>query len=258
MGATLPSGYRLRSYDELPSTSTTAMAALAGGEPPGLWVTAARQSAGKGRRGRVWATERGNLAASLALRDPSPPKHAATLSFVAGIALHQAIVDVTGPVPAGRLALKWPNDLMLDGRKLAGILIEGETPADGGFAVVVGIGVNCVSHPDVGGAYPATDLAEAGLPVSADDLFPRLALRMADAIAAWDRGRGFAATRRDWLVRAAGVGERLTVRLADGNAFDGRFDDVDEEGRLVLRFDDDTVRAIAAGEVFFPAAAGAA
>jgi BirA family biotin operon repressor/biotin-[acetyl-CoA-carboxylase] ligase len=252
MAAVLPAGFRRRAYDELPSTSQEALAAARAGEDGGLWVTAAVQTAGRGRRGRSWSTERGNLAASLLLVDPAPPALAPTLSFVAAVALHQAIVDVGGPGLGARMAVKWPNDLLLDGRKVAGILVEGENFSPGSMAVVVGIGVNCQHHPEVVGGVAATDFAAAGVTMGAEDLFVALASRMAEQIAVWSRGAGFAAIRDTWLARAAGIGQAIRVNLAD-RSVEGRFDALDEAGRLVLMRPDGRREAFSAGDVFFAA-----
>ena len=147
----------------------------------------------------------GNLAASLLLdRSGAAGGRRRRSRFVAGVALHQAVVDVAGPALAERLALKWPNDLLLDRHKVAGILVEGEKLADGRFAVVIGIGVNCVSPSEIAGAYPASDLARPRRPVEAEALFAALAERMAAEIARWDGGAGFAAIRAAWLARAGG------------------------------------------------------
>jgi BirA family transcriptional regulator, biotin operon repressor / biotin---[acetyl-CoA-carboxylase] ligase len=250
---TLPQGFRHQSYDSLPSTSAKAFELARAGESKGLWVTATKQTEGRGRRGRAWSTESGNLAASLLLIDPSPAPVAATISFVAGIALHQAVVDIAGPAVAERIALKWPNDLLLDRRKVAGILLEGEKLAGDRFAVVVGIGANCVVHPEIAGAIPATDFAAGGVPVEADALFIRLAQRMAEEIAVWDGGRGFAATRTAWLARCSGLGEAIRVNLP-GRVVDGRFDNIDYAGRLILINAGGAREAFSAGDVFLAAA----
>jgi BirA family biotin operon repressor/biotin-[acetyl-CoA-carboxylase] ligase len=246
----LPAGYRRVEYDDLPSTSQTALGLISSGDPGEVWVTAGRQTMGRGRRGRRWSTEAGNLAASLALVDPADPEIAATLSFAAGVALHQAVVTVLGPATADRLALKWPNDLLLDRHKIAGILIEGEVLPTGKFGVVMGIGVNCVSHPELDNAFPASDLTARGLPVTADHLFGALADCMAGEIRRWDRGSGFAATRKAWLARAIGIGEPIVVRLAD-RSVEGQFHALDDDGRLILRHDDGRREKFTAGDVFF-------
>src|SRR5262249_3072957 len=130
-------GARLVSLDAVGSTNAEAFARARGGERGPLWVAARRQTAGRGRRGRAWVAEPGNLYASRLLTDPAPPQRAAELSLVAALALHDALAErasVLGP----RLALKWPNDVLCDGAKLAGILVEGETLAGGPLAVVIG------------------------------------------------------------------------------------------------------------------------
>ncbi len=252
MPSSLPHGYRRDHHDSLESTNAHARAAARTGAAGGLWVTAGEQTAGRGRRGRGWTTGAGNLAASLMLIDPAPRALAATVSFVAAVALHQAVVDVAGPAAAERLSLKWPNDLLLDRLKVAGILIEGEGLASGAFAVVIGIGVNCVSHPALTEGQPAGDFASGGLPVDAETLFGRLAFRVDEELHIWDQGRGFGDVRSAWLGRAAGVGEPIRVNLADGQ-INGRFESLDEAGRLVLLRDDGRRQSIGAGDVFLSA-----
>jgi BirA family transcriptional regulator, biotin operon repressor / biotin---[acetyl-CoA-carboxylase] ligase len=250
--AELPAGFRREAHESLPSTNLTALERARQGDPGNLWVTAGVQTAGRGRRGRAWSTEAGNLAASLLLIDPAPADIAATVSFPAGLALYQAMVDVAGPAIAERLRLKWPNDLLLDRRKVAGILVEGERLADGRFAVVIGIGVNCASHPDIAG-IPAGNLKAAGYAATVEALFGRLALRIAEELSVWNRGEGFALTRQAWLSRSLGLGEAIRVNLP-GETLDGRFESLDEEGRLVLVAANGARRIVAAGDVFFGAA----
>jgi BirA family biotin operon repressor/biotin-[acetyl-CoA-carboxylase] ligase len=253
MAAALPEGYRRQAHDTLPSTNAHALDLARGGELGSLWVTAREQSAGRGRRGRAWTTGAGNLAASLLLVDPAPPALAATLSFVAAVALHKAAVDVAGPATAERLALKWPNDLLLDGMKVAGILIEGEPLADGRFAAVAGIGVNCIAHPLIANGLAATDFAERGLTVVVEDLFAQLATRMAEELRRWDRGLGFGETRAAWLARATGLGASVRATLAD-RTIEGRFETLDEGGRLVILRTDGRRETVTAGDVFLAAA----
>jgi BirA family biotin operon repressor/biotin-[acetyl-CoA-carboxylase] ligase len=249
MANALPDGYRRLTFDSVASTNATALAAARVGEPGGLWVTAGEQTEGRGRRGRGWTTGHGNLAASLMLIDPAAADVAPTLSFVAAVALHQAVVDVAGPFVAERLTLKWPNDLLLDQFKVAGILIEGEQLVGGGFAVVVGIGVNCVAHPDTSN-HPASDFRSRGVPLATEPLFSALVARVADEITTWDRGAGFVATRRAWLARATGIGGAIRVNLGE-RAAEGRFETLDEAGRLIVIRPDGTREAVSAGDVFF-------
>jgi BirA family biotin operon repressor/biotin-[acetyl-CoA-carboxylase] ligase len=252
MAGVVPAGYRHRAFGRLPSTSGEALAVARQGDEGRLWITARVQTAGRGRRGRAWSTASGNLAASLLLIDPAPPAVAPTLSFVAAVALHEAITDLAGPPLSDRLRLKWPNDVLLDGRKVAGILVEGENFSAERMAVVVGVGVNCASHPEIDGAVGATDLAAAGVAVGAEGLFVALAMRMAEKIALWDRGAGFPAIRAAWLRDAVGIGLPIRVNLA-GRSAEGRFAALDEMGRLILDRPDGQREVFSAGEVFLAA-----
>jgi BirA family biotin operon repressor/biotin-[acetyl-CoA-carboxylase] ligase len=235
-------GARLILHDTISSTNEEALRCARAAEQGPLWIVARRQTAGRGRRGRTWVSEPGNLYASLLLVDPAPPRHFPELSFVAALALHDAIA-CHAPDHAGRLTLKWPNDLLIDNDKFAGILVEGE-----GQAVVVGLGVNCVHHPS-GTAYPATDLAAADIRTSPESLFALLSAAMAARLAQWDRGEGFAAIRADWLERAARLGKPIAIRL-DNDELRGEFQTIDDAGRLVLRAVDGTMRTVGAGDVF--------
>ena len=242
--ATGLAGARHESFETLGSTNAETLARARAGERGPLWITARRQSAGRGRRGSAWVSEPGNLYASLLLTAPSPPAAAPQLSFVAALALHDAVLTCA-PGLAPRLKVKWPNDLMLDGAKLAGILIEGDSAPD--FAAVIGIGVNCASHPD-GTAHPATDLAAARESVTPENLFEALKPAFARRLAQWRSGQGFASIRADWLARATGLGEEIRVRLPD-KELTGRFEGLDDTGRLLLA-GPGGVEIIAAGDVF--------
>ena len=147
-----------------------------------------------------------------------------------------------------RLKLKWPNDVVCDGAKLAGILVEGESLPGAPLAVVIGIGVNCAHHP-AETAYPATNLAAAGALVTPESLTQSLIATMARRIAEWDRGENFATIRAAWLKRAAGLGSPARVRLPEREV-EGVAETLDEAGRLVLRLADGTLERIAAGEMF--------
>lgn len=209
-----------------------------------LWITALSQTAGRGRRGSIWTSPKGNLYASLLLSEPSPKPLAPQLSFVAALALHDALCDCAprlGPL----LKVKWPNDLLLGSDKLAGILIEGQS--DGVFNVVIGFGVNCVNHP-LDTFYPATDLLLAGVVVAPAALFTALSATMLHRLKQWQGGVGFASIRADWLARAAGLGEDIRVRLTE-RELRGRFEGLDEAGRLLVQ-QADGLATVTAGEVF--------
>ena len=235
---------RLVAHELLTSTNTEALALARAGERGPVWITAERQSAGRGRRGRTWTSERGNLFASLLLTDPASAEHWPELAFVAALAVHDAVADLAETIKP-RLAIKWPNDLLLAGRKFAGTLIEAEGTEAG--AVAVGIGVNCKSHPK-DTDFPATDLGAAGAKISAAKLFRVLSVKMLGRVAQWNRGEHFSTIRTDWLARAAGLGDMIRVRLAD-REISGRFETLDDTGRLVLLLAEGGREAIAAGDV---------
>ena len=242
--ATDLAGVRHMDYDALGSTNAEALARARAGERGPFWISARTQSAGRGRRGSKWASPAGNLHATLLLSEPSPPAQAPQLSFVAALAVHDAIA-ACAPQLGPDLKVKWPNDLLVEKAKVAGILIEGESEPV--FSVAIGIGVNCAIHPD-NTDYPATDLAALGALVVPDALLQELAEAMGIRLAQWKGGLGFSAIRAGWLKRAAGLGETLRVRLAE-RELSGRFQGLDETGRLLLEQSGD-VTVVAAGEVF--------
>ena len=237
-------GVRLAAYSVLHSTNAQALSLARGGERGPLWVTAERQTQGRGRAGRSWVSEAGNLHASLLLTAPASAERWPQLSFVAALAAHDAISE-TAPEAASKLAIKWPNDLMLDKAKLGGILIEGESGMRA--SVAIGIGVNCVSHPAIPD-YTATDLIAAGMNVSAPALFAELSKSMVERLVQWNRGEGFSSVRSDWLGRAMGIGEPISVRIA-GARFSGHFEGLDDQGRLLLRLPNDRISIISTGDV---------
>jgi BirA family biotin operon repressor/biotin-[acetyl-CoA-carboxylase] ligase len=242
--ATGLAGARHIDCETLGSTNAEALRLARSGERGPLWITAKSQSAGRGRRGSIWVSPPGNLYATLLLSEPSPQAAAPQLSFVAALALHDCVSEAA-PQVAPALTVKWPNDLLLSGAKLAGILIEGDSEPS--FCVAIGIGVNCVSHPQ-DTAHPATDLASAGAAVTPQRLFTALGAAMARRLAQWQRGQGFASIRADWLKRAAGLGQEIRVRLPE-RELTGRFEGLDDAGRLLLKAPGG-VTAVTAGEVF--------
>jgi BirA family biotin operon repressor/biotin-[acetyl-CoA-carboxylase] ligase len=242
----IAAGVRLVEHEVVGSTNTEALNLARKGERGPLWVVAARQSAGRGRRGRRWVSKPGNLYASLLLTAPALPHVWPQLSFVAALALHDAIGEYTKTMEAA-LVIKWPNDVLLGRAKLAGILIEGET--GDAPAVAIGVGVNCVSHP-TDTDYPATDLAAAGATVTPSALFAHLAVKMMERLAQWAAGEGFSTVRADWIARAAGLGEDIRVRLAD-RELSGRFETLDPDGNMILRLPDGRAVAITAGDILY-------
>lgn len=223
---------------------------FAGQYPNPTWFTAARQTASRGRRGRPWVAPEGNFYAALSLAC-ADPETASLRSFVAALALHDALRAVMGDGPT--LALKWPNDVLLNNGKVAGILLE-TLPAGGRmWGVAVGIGVNLIAAPamdqvETGAVYPVSVKGESGADVTPDAFLTHLA----PAFAHYDAQLttyGFAPIRTAWLARAAKLGETITARLP-GEDITGRFDTVNEFGYLVLNTAKGP-RNIAAADVFF-------
>jgi BirA family transcriptional regulator, biotin operon repressor / biotin---[acetyl-CoA-carboxylase] ligase len=248
-------GYRLLSLEATGSTNDDALQAARSGDPGHLWITAAEQFAGRGRHGRQWSSPQGNLYASLLLIDPCDVASAPQLGFVAGLALHEAVEAVTG-LGAPRLALKWPNDLLLDGAKISGLLLEGHRlQPEGPLAIVIGFGVN-VSFAPSGTPYPAASLQEVQSNLSRDQVFLALSSAFARTFTAWrtssrmNASDPFGAIRKLWLERAAGVGQEVTLRLPSGEKR-GVFEGLDRFGRLQLK-GASGVELIDAGDLYFP------
>ena len=224
--------WRAERFSELGSTSDEARARALAGDLGPLWVFADAQTAGRGRHGREWASPRGNLYASALIIDPCKTELATQIGFVAGVAL-QAAVSGLGATNAG---LKWPNDLLANGCKLAGLLVEGVTQPGRPLAAIVGFGVNLVSSPE-GLAYPTTSLkALTGQRVEPLALLARLAESFDETLAVWDRGAGFPAIRERWLAQAVGLGGAIRVTDPRG-VREGRFEGLDTTGRLRLARD---------------------
>ncbi|MDP2062700.1 MAG: biotin--[acetyl-CoA-carboxylase] ligase [Phaeovulum sp.] len=246
---TWPEGVARHVLDAVESTMTAA-AKLAEGAAP-TWVMAHRQTAGRGRRGRDWRDPPGNFAATLSLRPGRGPAEAALYSFVAALALHEALATVAGP--QARLAIKWPNDVLLNGGKVAGILLESHGAGQGIGQLLIGIGVNLVAVPDAGtlepGAVPPVALApETGARLLPEEFLTYLAAAFARWQAQFETW-GFAPIRTAWLARAARLGQEVTARTGTETRT-GTFDTIDARGAMVLRTAEGRV-AIAAAEVFF-------
>ncbi|MDQ8728752.1 biotin--[acetyl-CoA-carboxylase] ligase [Bradyrhizobium sp. LHD-71] len=237
-------GYRLLSFDSIGSTNAEGLARAKAGETGPLWLVTDHQVSGRGRRNRAWISPRGNLAASVLEVMAVQPAVAATLGFAAGVALAEALRSL-----GVEAEVKWPNDVLLHGAKLSGILLEAESLAEGRMAVVTGIGVNVVGAPQ-GVPYAATSLADAGTGISAERLFAALSDRWAEARQLWDAGRGMAGLRSKWLACAAGVGRPVTIQVG-GQTVAGTFETIDESGHLIVATADGRRVPIASGEVFF-------
>lgn len=234
----------IEALDEIDSTNAEARRRAEAGAIGPLWITAARQTAGRGRRGRSWETGEGNLAATLLFSTAKPPAEAAQVSFVAAL----AVADLAARyVPASLVSLKWPNDPLIAGRKASGVLIE-SGPSAQGLWVAVGIGVNLAHAPaDV----PATSFAQH---MTAPPPKPLEALNhLAEAFERWRLlwdSSGFPAIADAWTARAHGLGEACVARLGS-ETVEGVAEGLDPDGALRLRLADRTIRRITAGDVFF-------
>jgi BirA family biotin operon repressor/biotin-[acetyl-CoA-carboxylase] ligase len=228
----------VRRYDSIDSTNEEAKRLARQGERGPLWLVAREQTRGRGRRGRTWISDGGNLFATLLL---DAPPNAPELCFVAGLAVADA---VAGFAPSARVGLKWPNDVLLEGRKLAGILLERE-----GRALAIGIGINLAQHPE-NMEFPASSLSDAtGAAPTADATLHRLGTATRTWYEVW-RAQGFAPIRDAWLARAAGLGDTIRARLSKTEVT-GVFEDLDQDGALLLRGADGRIVRITAADVFF-------
>jgi len=250
--------YRVESFDSIGSTNAEALQRARAGERGPRWLVTDQQTAGRGRRQRAWISPRGNLAATIVETLDVQPSVAATLGFAAGLALEAALQTVSmehrmrsGGAAATKFSLKWPNDVLANGEKLSGILLEAET-VGGRLAVAVGMGTNVVSAPE-GTPYPATSLAELGITASADDLFTALSDAWAEFRGIWNDGTGFPNIRRLWLERAAGLGEIVSIQ-SNGTVVEGIFDTIDDTGCLIVAGRDGRRTPITAGDVHFGSA----
>jgi BirA family transcriptional regulator, biotin operon repressor / biotin---[acetyl-CoA-carboxylase] ligase len=241
-----PEGYGLLELAETDSTNEEARRRAAAGEQGPLWIMAARQNAGRGRRGHSWIMPPDNLAATLLLRPGRPAAVCAQLSFAAALAVADMLALYARN---GEVRLKWPNDVLAFGRKIAGILLESESGAEGLEWLAIGIGVNLAAFPE-DTDLPAVSLKALGVePPTPRQALPGLAAAFAKWYEIW-RTAGFAPLREAWLSRASGLGRRIRVRLAK-EEFAGTFRDIDEAGALVVGLPQGVTRVVSAGEVFF-------
>ncbi len=289
----LPQGYRIAHFAELASTNSTALARAQRGEAGRLWIVADSQSGGRGRAGRRWQSRPGNLHASLLIRPGCSLERALELPLVGGIAAFDAVRQVVRWPHANGLYLKWPNDILWDGAKLGGILLESTTapesataprngvlgdvhstedsgqtaiegagqaatPGDrkGSLAVVLGFGINLAWHPEGLGGARATSLAALGHHVSPDVMLAALAASLSRWLGLWNRGAGFALIRHAWLARGMAPGSPTTVKLGARTVF-GVFEGLDARGALLLRDESGTRHHISAGDVLFEGQRGA-
>lgn len=249
----LPTAFRLIDRDVVDSTNAIAKTLAEEGAEDGVLVWGRRQTAGRGRHGRDWASPEGNLYLSLICRPGASADKLGQLSFVTAVAVAEALEPF---LPAAhKLELKWPNDVLIDGGKVTGILLESSMSADGSRPwVVIGVGINIAHHPEsTDSTTPPTSLKALG---EVDVRPERVLEAFAERFSFWRRawlGQGFAPVRAAWLRRAYRLGVDVTARLAPAPVT-GRFVDLDESGAMILDGADGR-RRVTAGEVFFPTGA---
>jgi BirA family transcriptional regulator, biotin operon repressor / biotin---[acetyl-CoA-carboxylase] ligase len=233
-------------FDCVESTMDEARRLFAEGQVAPFWVRADSQTAGRGRRGRAWVSAPGNLFCTYGADLDAPPGQAALLGFVAAL----AVADLADAA-AGRACaqLKWPNDVLADGGKCAGILLEAETAPDAATRLLLGVGVNlCGAPADVG--QEAMHLGRLGATPSVESAFADLTARLVHWSAMF-AAEGFGPIRTAWLARARGVGAPIGVTIG-AETVTGRFATLSESGELVIDLALGGVRSISAGDVFFP------
>lgn len=215
------------------------------------WILAGLQTAGRGRRARPWTSPPGNFHGTLVLKPTEPPETVALRSFAAALALRDALVQVTGLDRS--FTLKWPNDVLCNGGKLAGILLESQGLNGPDPVLCIGIGVNLIAAPDAtqvepGAVAPVSLLQETGLRITPEAFLDALA----PAYVAWEAAfqtEGFAPLRAAWLAHAARLGETIRARTGKDSR-EGVFEGIDAQGNLILRAPQGKL-AIPAAEVFF-------
>ena len=246
----LPSGHRLLKLETVDSTNAEARRRALAGEPGPLWIWSARQSQGRGRGGREWVSQPGNLFASLLIGLNCPLRVASQLALVAGIVTFDTIAKLIAYEGRSEVLLKWPNDVLLAGEKVAGMLLENVGGANENRSVVViGTGINLASHPE-NLPQPAVSLATYGMTVTPADALEALAASTLEWLNRWGEGACFPTIRRAWLDRAGPTGRPLTVRVGSQEA-EGVYGGLDADGALRLLMPDGGEYRVTAGDVFF-------
>lgn len=244
--AATKAGFTLDLHECVGSSNDVAMAHLQAGGAAPHFVVALSQNGGRGRLGRSWVSRRGNLFASLALIDPAPRALVYQLSFVAAVAVLEALV--ASGLSRQRVSLKWPNDVLVDGKKISGILVEGTVLPSRQMGVVIGCGINIVDHP-ADALYPVTDLHASGISQSLESVFGFFADACATMLRLYAAGSGFPSIRSKWMAAAHGIGAPIIIREPMRERA-GQFFGLDETGRLLLD-EAGQISSIVVGDVFY-------
>lgn len=244
----LIAGYRVNSFLSVTSTNAIAMESAKKTDVTNQWFVAHEQTAGRGRRGRVWQSQKGNLAASLIVVLPKNTPTPELLGFVAGIALAKTVNQMLGE-RGKEVAVKWPNDLLLSGAKLAGILLESEKLASGERVVIVGMGLN-VKHAPNGLAYPTACLSDIAPIFTPNDVFSRLSENWVECFDQWDYDAGRKDILAQWRDLAAGIGHPIKI-VQSKDTIEGIFETIDEHGRLIVKTSSGAYEVVTTGDVQF-------
>ena len=246
----LPPGWTVVAFDTIGSTNDEALRRAEAGAREGTVISAGRQEGGRGRRGRTWSSPPGNAYSSTIVRPRCPPERAVQLGFVTALAVCDAVI--AGLPAACVVRLKWPNDVLVDGAKISGILLESSVGADGMVEhVVIGTGINVTAAPPASAtSYAAASLRDRGDAREAPAVLGAYLVSLAARLEQWRQG--FAGIRADWLARAAWLGETVAVSQGD-ERIEGCFAGLDADGALLLEPPGGPPRRIVSGEVFRPA-----
>lgn len=218
------------------------------GAAHGTVIWAKRQTAGRGRQGRTWVSPMGNCYSTVIFHLKASPSEAAKLSFAVALAVADTVTLQLPPSLSHKITCKWPNDVLVEGAKISGILLETRSGREGQIAwLLAGVGINLATKP-VGMAYPATSLNELGATSTVPAVLECYLARLAHWLSLW-RTQGFAPVRQAWRERAWGLGETISVRVTHGE-LQGIFEDLDETGALILRLENGDAKMITAGDVF--------
>ncbi|MCJ8322536.1 MAG: biotin--[acetyl-CoA-carboxylase] ligase [Rhizobiales bacterium] len=251
----LPNGYTLAHYDQLGSTNEQALLLAAElddrqlDEQHGIVVFTQNQSAGRGRSGRTWLSSEQTLTATILISTHAPKDKVAQVAFVMAVAVHKTIADLLPADKQNTIGLKWPNDVLVRGHKLCGILIESQlNKFNKAHILAVGIGMNVGEIPQ-DGDFSAMSLAQMGIEVDVETVLSALCHNFAKFFEQWSNGRNFVAIRKIWLNHALGLGGKITARLPN-RSIQGIFESLDDDGTLILRDEADEIHQITAGDIF--------
>ena len=243
-------GFGVSEFITIDSTNSEALRQAKNNHLSNHWFVAKNQTAGRGRLARIWQWHQGNLAASLLLRLNVAPDKLSTIAFVAALAIYRALLEAG---TNAKISLKWPNDILANGEKICGILLEAHQTQSGDQALVIGFGVNIVAAPkDL--PYGATCLQDIGSDMNAEQLFKLLSKHWLEVYRIWNEGEGLSEILKQWKKAASSIGDPVAISN-HGKVIEGVFEDVDNNGRLIVKTPSGQLEYISSGDVHFGTAA---